>query len=212
MDIAFTNNYEDMSNESGYQFKFFCEKCHNGYISSFQKSGTGLLTGALGAMGNLFGGVASDIAQTSDDVHRMVAGPEHDKALTKAVEEISPKFVQCKRCGTWVCKEICWNEERGLCKECAPILGEEMASAQAQHSRDEAWAHARMSTEEKHLGEKDWSDQKKAACPQCGETVQAHAKFCVKCGANLQSETKCSNCGHTLKADEKFCSNCGNKA
>ena len=36
--IEFTGNYEDLSTDKGYQFKFFCEKCGNGYMSSFRPS------------------------------------------------------------------------------------------------------------------------------------------------------------------------------
>lgn len=211
MHIPFTNNYEDMSTESGFQFKFNCERCGNGYMSSFEKSSTGVLSGALGVVGGLFGGVASSVANTSDDIHRMVAGPQHDKALKKAVSEISSKFNQCKRCGTWVCGEICWNHTRGLCKECAPELGEEMAAAQAQHSRDEAFAHARMSTEDKHLSENDWNDTKKASCPKCGATTKAHAKFCEECGEKLSSTIKCPGCSKELDSSSKFCPDCGSK-
>lgn len=211
MDIPFTDNYEDLSNDSGFQFKFNCQRCGNGYMSTFKKSTTGVLTGALGVVGNIFGGVASNIANTSDDIHRMVAGPQHDKALNEAVVEIKPKFEQCSRCGTWVCRQICWNEERNLCKECAPILAEEMASAQAQHSREEAFAHARMSTEEKHLTEKDWGDQKKAACPKCKAPLKAHAKFCMECGTKLVFDSKCKKCSAELKDNSKFCPECGEK-
>ncbi|MBN2015344.1 zinc ribbon domain-containing protein [Candidatus Dojkabacteria bacterium] len=209
--IPFTDNYEDMSNESGYQFKFICEKCGNGYMSTFKKSTTGVLSGALNVVGNIFGGAASSVASSSDDVHRMAAGPQHDKALDEAVKEIYPKFIQCKRCGTWVCKEVCWNNERGLCKECAPELGEEMSSAQAQHSRDEAFAHARMAKEDKHLGEKDWDDVKKAVCPKCNATVKAHSKFCTECGAEIVSDHKCVGCGAKLGTNAKFCPECGLK-
>src|SRR5256885_3214557 len=31
--IRFTGNYEDLSTDRGYQFKFYCEKCQNGYMS-----------------------------------------------------------------------------------------------------------------------------------------------------------------------------------
>ena len=31
--------------------------------------------------------------------------------LYESVEEIKPLFHQCKRCGTWVCGEVCWNAE-----------------------------------------------------------------------------------------------------
>ena len=55
----------------------------------------------------------------------------HDQALSAAVAEIKPRFSQCRRCGHWVCKDVCWNRAKGLCKECAPVLEEEAASAQA---------------------------------------------------------------------------------
>jgi hypothetical protein len=41
--IRFTGNYEDLSTDRGYQFKFFCEKCHNGYMSTFENSAMGML-------------------------------------------------------------------------------------------------------------------------------------------------------------------------
>ncbi len=211
MKIPFTDNYEDLSNERGYQFKFYCEKCGNGYVSSFQKSTTGAIAGALGVVGNLLGGRMSSLAGTTDDIHRMAAGPQHDKALDEAVKEISASFKQCKRCGRWVCSEVCWNHERGLCKECAPELGEEMAAAQAQHSQEEAFAHARMSQEEKHLTEKDWDEQKVALCPSCGASVKAHAKFCAECGTSLVKELKCKKCGEKLETGTKFCGSCGTK-
>ena len=34
--IPFTSNYTDLSIERGYQFQFFCRKCGNGYMSTFQ--------------------------------------------------------------------------------------------------------------------------------------------------------------------------------
>ncbi|MBN2100450.1 zinc ribbon domain-containing protein [Candidatus Dojkabacteria bacterium] len=211
MDIPFTDNYQDLSTDKGYQFKFICERCGNGYMSTFQKSATGVVSGALGIVGGFLGGTASNLASTSDDIHRMAAGPQHDKALKKAVQEISPKFAQCKRCGTWVCKEVCWNEDRGLCKQCAPELGEEMAAAQAQHSKEEAFAHARMAKKDKHLSEKDWDDAKVATCPKCGATIEAHAKFCGECGEKLSSTIKCPKCGKEIEADTKFCPECGGR-
>ncbi|MCX6638013.1 MAG: zinc ribbon domain-containing protein, partial [Acidobacteria bacterium] len=38
--IRFTQNHEDLSTDRGYQFKFFCDRCGNGYLSSFQTSVT----------------------------------------------------------------------------------------------------------------------------------------------------------------------------
>lgn len=39
--IPFTDDYQDRSSEYGYQFEFDCERCGNGYSSSFQKSVAG---------------------------------------------------------------------------------------------------------------------------------------------------------------------------
>lgn len=209
MDIPFTDNYEDLSNERGYQFKFFCERCGNGYMSSFQSSATGTISSILDIAGGLLGGKVGKIARTSDDVHRMTSGRQHDKALGEAVKEVRTKFKQCQRCGEWVCKEVCWNEERGLCKNCAPELGEEMAAAQAQHAQEEAHAHAKMSEEEKHLTAEDWKEQKRATCPKCGAKVEPHAKFCGECGAKLYKEKSCPKCGEEVSPDQQFCDNCG---
>jgi hypothetical protein len=33
--VPFTDNYVDLSNDSGYQFEFRCERCGNGYRSPF---------------------------------------------------------------------------------------------------------------------------------------------------------------------------------
>ena len=44
--IWFTGNYEDLSTDKGYQFKFRCVKCSNGYMSSFQTSALGVASSA----------------------------------------------------------------------------------------------------------------------------------------------------------------------
>ena len=39
--VPFTDNYQDHSTREGYQFEFFCERCGNGYSSTFKHSVTG---------------------------------------------------------------------------------------------------------------------------------------------------------------------------
>jgi len=53
-------------------------------------------------------------------------------------------------------------------------------------------------------------------CSKCGETVSSAAKFCPKCGTELdQPETtevvvvNCDKCGAENKPADTFCSNCG---
>ena len=38
----------------------------------------------------------------------------------------------------------CWNDGKGLCKNCAPDLGVEMAAAQSSRTVEEIWAHSKM--------------------------------------------------------------------
>jgi len=202
--IPFTGNYEDLSTDRGYQFKFYCEKCHNGYMSTFQTSKIGMLGSAARVAGGLFGGVFGSVAY---EVQRAVGGPAHDSALKDAVKEISPIFKQCTRCGNWVCEPICWNTKAGLCENCAPDLDEEMAAAQAGAAREQIHEKARTV---------DWTKQRDvkqvsgAVCPECGAKTQG-GKFCHDCGAGLNVKRGCAQCGHEAEGAPKFCPECGQK-
>ena len=58
--IKFTANYDDLSTDRGYQFKFHCDKCGNGYMSRFQPSLTGTAGGVAGMLSNLITGPVVD--------------------------------------------------------------------------------------------------------------------------------------------------------
>lgn len=90
--IPFTDNYTDLSSNRGFQFKFHCKKCGNGYMSTFQANTFGTAAAAAQAMSGLLGGIFGRAAQSADSLQRMVAGPQHDAALKNAVREISPIF------------------------------------------------------------------------------------------------------------------------
>ena len=205
--IEFTDNYQDLSTDTGYQFKFFCQCCGNGYMSSWQANKLGVAGGLLRGAGDLLGGVFGRAASGAYDVQRAVGGPAHDSALKEAVAEIRPLFVQCKRGGQWVCKEICWNAERSLCKNCAPILQREIAAKQASIAVEQV---------DQKLREQDLLEGvniKAAAavlCPKCGAEAKG-GKFCQECGASLIPKTECPKCGAKLPDGSKFCGECGTK-
>ena len=54
--IPFTRNYTDHSNDTGYQFEFHCDKCGNGYRSTFRTSKLGMGSKIAKGLGSLFGG------------------------------------------------------------------------------------------------------------------------------------------------------------
>ena len=207
--IAFTRNYTDHSNNTGYQFEFFCDRCGNGYRSSFQASKIGMAGGLLRAAGSLFGGNLWQAAQAGDYVKDTLRGKAHDEAFARAVEEAKPHFKQCSRCGKWVCPEHCWNARRGLCEECAPNLEEEAAAAQAQAAKEQVWK--KSSETDQVRGEIDVEKvEQSAACPHCGDATQG-AKFCPDCGKPLRQKATCPSCKTQMEANTKFCPECGQK-
>src|SRR5476651_2458640 len=167
--IAFTRNYHDHSNNTGYQFEFFCDKCGNGHRSAFKASKVGMAGEFMRAAGSIFGGVFGSAASASDHVKDALRGPAWDGAYNECVNEAKTHFKQCTHCGKWVCPEVCWNADRGQCKECSPDLIEEATSAQALAAKAQVQEKARESDQTGGLDvTKHISVTAAAACPHCG--------------------------------------------
>ncbi len=209
--IAFVRNYNDLCTSKGFQFEFYCDRCGTGYRTRFKASVTGTVTNILDTAGGLFGGVFGRAAGVSEQVRSASWEKAHDNAFTEAVNELKPDFIQCPRCSSWVCRKSCWNNKRGLCKNCAPDLGVEMSAAQASRSVEEIWAHARMADEDKILSKNNWKETIRASCPKCEAPLSTNAKFCPECGEKLKTATHCSDCGAALTPKAKFCPECGAK-
>ena len=205
--IRFTDNYDDLSTDRGYQFKFYCEKCGNGYMSSFIISKLGMAGSAVRLAGNLFGGVFGSAAHSSYEVQQAIGGKAHDDALKAAVDEIAPQFKQCTRCGNWVCGPICWNSKAGLCEGCAPDLDEELAAAQSEAAKMQAFEKTQSVD---WLKQRDIGTQTAVACPSCGAKSQG-GKFCQECGQPFAKKQKCGRCGAEAEGSPKFCPECGQK-
>ena len=206
--IPFTGNHDDLSTDTGFQFKFYCERCQNGYMSSFQRNAVGMAGQILQGASSLFGGLFSQGADASYHVQRLVGGPAHDAALRTAVEEITPLFHQCKHCGDWVCDSVYWNGEASQCKRCAPIAREVETSTRAQHVHTQVTndlfleENVRMSAKGKEVAAKCSCGAPtlgKKFCPECGKPTGAGTKFCSECGAKATPGAKfCPECGHNL--------------
>lgn len=205
--IEFTGNYDDLSTDKGFQFKFYCEKCHNGYMSTFQSSKLGLAASAMEVAGGLFGGVFGKVADSAYQVQRAVGGPAHDAALRTAVAEIKPLFKQCTRCGRWVCEPVCFNKKAQLCEWCAPDLDEEIAAAQAEAAREQVIEKAR---EVNWTKGRDLSVTAGALCKACGAKLTG-GKFCAECGAPVSQKKHCVSCGAEAEGSPKFCPECGQR-
>jgi hypothetical protein len=209
--IRFTRNYSDLSTREGFQFEFTCDHCGTGYRSTFDESLSGRASEFLGAASNIFGGFLGSISSGVDNFRDAAWKKAHDKAFTEAIAEMSPTFIQCPHCHTWVCRESCWNAKKGLCKECAPDLGVEMAFAQSQRSVEEIHSHAAMAEEDKNLSKENWRQNIVASCPKCEAPLATNAKFCPECGEKLKKDDKCGSCGAKLTPNAKFCPECGSR-
>lgn len=225
--IQFVHNYDDLSTDRGYQFKFHCDKCGNGYMTPFEASVVGTAGSLLRAAGDLLGGWASSAGNSAFEIQRAVGGKAHDAALARAVEEGKKHFHQCTRCGRWVCPEVCWNHEAALCEGCAPNYQEELASSQAQAKVDAARQQLMDKAQKTdYVSNVDMkansvvqapasaqpaTNAPKRFCVECGVSV-GDAKFCPECGTAVKAaKGSCSKCGFVPESPVKFCPECGNK-
>jgi len=208
--IAFTDNFSDLSNQDGYQFEFRCERCGNGHRSPFQRdkvaTGGRLLRG-IGSMTSRFG-VVDRLGSASTELYDRFSGSAaKDKALRTAVEAVRPHFAQCRGCGEWVCRDVCWNDAIGQCLTCAPIVADELARAQAA---------AQVAQIQERTAEVDWAadldlaTRRRVSCPSCSAPSRG-GRFCTECGTDLQAASACAGCG-TVLAGARFCPDCGRPA
>jgi rRNA maturation endonuclease Nob1 len=205
--IQFVQNHQDLSTDRGYQFKFFCDKCGNGYMSAFQTSIVGTAGGLLRAAGDVFGGIFGQAGNSAYEIQRAIGGKAHDAALQEAVEEVKPHVHQCVRCGQWVCLEVCWNTKRGLCTSCGPKTEVEVAAAQSAAQIEQIHVKVR---ERDQTADLNLDRQMVARCPKCMAQVEG-GKFCPECGEALAPKDECDACGVKLAPKAKFCPECGAK-
>ena len=96
----------------------------------------------------------------------------------------------------------CFNEDEGLCTECAPRQEIYVAKARAEAMRrniDEAGDTA--------IVWKGKIESKTTICQTCGKPA-GNGKFCNNCGASMDLK-ECPRCGAKNSQTVKFCNNCG---
>ena len=211
----FTRNYSDHSNDTGFQFEFFCDKCGSGHRSAFQTNSLGFAAQMVKAAGSLFGGSMARAGWGADQLKDAFRGPAWDAAFQRAIEECRPKLKQCTKCGKWVCPEVCWNHERGLCEDCAPDLREHAVAEQAQVAVAQAQAKVREADQLRGFDPNAAKLSAPATCPKCQAALAENARFCAGCGTPVAATSGpkfCSGCGTQLQPGARFCQECGTPA
>ena len=199
----FNSNYSDLSDENGYQFEFRCDICGSGYRSEFIRSNLGTAGNLLSGAGNLLGGLFGSASRVADTARDITDRGARDEALKKASSELQHHFTRCPRNNLWV-DETCWNEERGLCINCAPKLASEMEAARSELELQQM--REKMQTQTVFSGD---TSTRTSVCTNCGKPVGSE-KFCSNCGTPV-GLTKCPNCSGDLAPGARFCGNCGTK-
>jgi membrane protease subunit (stomatin/prohibitin family) len=210
-EIEFTRNYQDHSTDQGFQFEFNCNRCGNGYRSAFQPWAVGTVSSALDTASSLFGGIFGQAANVGQSVRSATWQQAKDKAFLEAAQKIKPNFVQCPNCTSWVCRKACWNEARGLCKNCAPDLAVKISAQQSAKAQEKIYSDVTADAEDAKVIDSVGTAKVKASCPQCNAPLAANAKFCPECGYKLQEKKFCAECGAQLTPGAKFCPECGTK-
>ncbi len=214
----FTDNYEDNSSEAGFQFTFFCSICREGYKTQFIESKSSKKSRFFKGLGqiieegtSLLGGgrIGSTIERGTDILSQRYQGmspewrKEFEAAFEQAQNEAKSHFHRCPKCTEWVCEND-YNEQEGLCTQCAPREGIEVAAARSKkmvQDIEEAAQNTQVFTGK--------IESKQTLCPQCNKPASA-GKFCNHCGAVL-TLPECPKCGAKVQAGSKFCPECGNK-
>lgn len=210
-EIEFTRNYNDHSTDQGFQFEFNCNRCGNGYRSSFQPWAVGTVTSALDTASSLFGGIFGQAANVGERVRSATWQQSKDKAFIEAAQNLKPNFIQCPQCTSWVCRKNCWNEARGLCKNCAPDLAVSISAQQSAKAHEKITTEISVDAEDDKVIGSVGTAKVKASCPQCNAPLAGNVKFCPECGHKLQEKKFCSECGAALQPSAKFCAECGAK-
>lgn len=207
--VGFTDNIRDLSNQTGYQFEFVCERCGNGYRSPFVKDKKEMGRGLLRSASSLLGGKLADLSNAAETFQwdRGTNSPAKDKAMDEAVDAVRDEFKQCRGCGNWVCVPVCWNHDIGQCLTCSPSVAEEVSRAQAAAQVEQVWEKAKTVDWTENV---DIATRTKVECPSCHAKIEG-GKFCPECGATLAKAVFCGNCGTEETGGAKFCSECGQK-
>ena len=211
-EIEFTSNYSDLSTDNGFQFEFRCDRCGNGFRTEFDTFELSTATDVLDGAGSLLGGVLRPGGRrgAAGQVGRLGEGQR--QGLQEGRGADAPEFVQCPRCSAWVCREQCWNDKKGLCKQCAPDLGVEMAAAQADSpwrrcGRTPRWRR-KTSTSPRRTGARaSWPP-----APSAGRRRRPTPSSAPECGADLKAGSTARSAAPSCSPGAKFCADCGAQA
>lgn len=211
-EMKFADNYTDLSRErgvnAGFQFEFYCERCHDTWRTDFVPYRSGQASGWLGKISGVLGGVLGSVGDTVEGLAEAGWGKARDGAFKEAVEQAKGHFHRCARCYQYVCDK-CWNMGSGLCMNCAPDVEAEIEAARREGMVYAAGEKAALEGIRRGK-QKDVKKERQLVCTECGEPTGA-GKFCQSCGHRLVQVNHCPGCQAEVALNARFCPECGRK-
>lgn len=216
--------FDDMSNERGFQFEFFCEHCRKSYRSEFvsskaynsekRKRNTGA---AASFIGGLFGGIASAVGDKidqgltsiNDHTDDSQYDSEKEAALLKAQAEAQKVLFQCKECEAWFCED-CYNSKTQMCENCDEAVKERERDERRQRE-EERLDREREEREREEERRQQEEEESRVFCPNCGAEIPEGMKFCGQCGTKMDAVKTCPKCKKKNEFSMQFCGYCGAK-
>ena len=202
-EIAFGNNYSDLSDHEGFQFEFHCQSCQDAWRTEYSRYLTGTAGGFLRTASSLLGGLLSQAGDVADRIGDARYRQARDAAFEEAIEQAKVHFNKCRRCHGYFCSQ-CFNPNLNLCVSCAPSVEEEANVAAREAEIEMARTRAQS---EVQAGRKT---DEHVVCASCKARVRP-SKFCSECGQPLVTARTCPGCGTELQESARFCPECGGK-
>jgi hypothetical protein len=97
-------------------------------------------------------------------------------------------------------------------KDAGKVSEQDYQTARNDYMAQVAEVLARVDALESHKPEKKKPRKESSAarCTSCGEALASGSKFCMHCGARVESA--CAGCGEKLPAEARFCPACGRES
>src|SRR5687768_4253700 len=98
---AFSDNHRDLSSKLGFQFEFYCERCHDAFRSEFEYHKLGVAAKVLSVLSSFTGGIFHSIGWRSHEIAEIGHTHSRDAAFRTALAEAQAHFNRCSRCGNY---------------------------------------------------------------------------------------------------------------
>ncbi|WP_406172323.1 double zinc ribbon domain-containing protein [Streptomyces sp. NBC_00996] len=215
-EIYFSSNYRDQCEQhgsgAGFQFDFYCSRCHDTWRSPFTPYNRGRMAGwaekASGLASGFLGSGGYGASRAVDGLAEAGWGPARDEAFRHAITGAQSHFNRCPRCTDYVC-DRCWNAGQGMCLQCLPDTAAEALAARQQGLND-AVSDRSYAVGQQSGQRFDVNTDRQLVCPQCS-TESRGAAYCSGCGHHLAQPDPCGSCRNPVPQGAAFCPSCGTR-